>query len=73
MTPLYRLALRAFPARHRATYAGEMVEAFEGLLATRRREHGPQAVGDGPGVGDVGHRARNRLRVIPLAVEQAHG
>jgi hypothetical protein len=40
MTSLYRLALRAFPARHRAAYAADMVEAFEGLLATHRQEHG---------------------------------
>ena len=39
-TRVYALALRAFPAGHRATYAAEMVEAFETEVAARRREHG---------------------------------
>jgi putative ABC transport system permease protein len=33
---LYRLALRAFPARHRRLYAAEMVDAFERQLRTQR-------------------------------------
>lgn len=37
---LYRLAIRAFPARHRARYADEMVDAFERARDRQRREHG---------------------------------
>ena len=37
---IYRLALRAFPASHRATYADEMVETFAGALSARQREQG---------------------------------
>lgn len=36
MSRLYRLALRAFPARHRRQYAAEMVDAFERQLAVHR-------------------------------------
>ena len=36
MSRLYRLALRAFPASHRAAYAGEMTDAFERALIARR-------------------------------------
>jgi predicted permease len=36
----YALALRAFPPRHRAEYAREMIDAFEQELAARRRERG---------------------------------
>ena len=38
---LYRLTLRAFPRRHRNTYAAEMAEAFECQLAARRARSGP--------------------------------
>ena len=34
---LYRLALRAFPKRHRDLYTAEMIDAFEQQLANRRR------------------------------------
>jgi predicted permease len=34
-TRLYQLSLRAFPARHRRTYAAEMLDAFERELASR--------------------------------------
>ena len=40
---LYRLALRAFPARHRNLYQVEMIEAFQREIAARRRS-GPVAV-----------------------------
>jgi predicted permease len=33
---LYRVALRAFPRRHRDAYGAEMIDAFERELATRR-------------------------------------
>jgi hypothetical protein len=36
MARLYRLALRAFPTRHRDRYRAEMLDAFERQLAARR-------------------------------------
>ena len=36
MSRLYRLALGAFPASHRAAYAGEMIATFERALIARR-------------------------------------
>jgi putative ABC transport system permease protein len=39
-TPIYRVALRAFPAKHRRLYAAEMVEVFEHELAAARRSGG---------------------------------
>ncbi|HEY0873533.1 MAG TPA: hypothetical protein VGD94_08680, partial [Vicinamibacterales bacterium] len=36
MTRLYRLALRAFPRRHRDLYAVEMIDAFNREFAARR-------------------------------------
>ena len=40
---LYRLALRAFPARHRNLYQAEMIDAFEQELAARRATGGGAA------------------------------
>jgi hypothetical protein len=35
-TRLYTIALRAFPERHRAAYAAEMIDTFERELLARR-------------------------------------
>ena len=37
---IYSIALRAFPPRHRANYALEMVDTFDRALATRMRDGG---------------------------------
>jgi putative ABC transport system permease protein len=39
-TFLYRVALHAFPARHRAAYAADMIDTFERELQARRRHGG---------------------------------
>ena len=39
-TRVYALALRAFPTGHRATYAPEMIDAFEREVAARRQDRG---------------------------------
>jgi hypothetical protein len=40
---LYAVLLRTFPPGHRASYAVEMIDAFERERAARRRAHGPWA------------------------------
>jgi putative ABC transport system permease protein len=39
-TRIYKLTLRTFPARHRADYAAEMIDAFEHELRTQFRDQG---------------------------------
>lgn len=39
-TRIYRAALRTFPARHRADYEAEMIDAFQQELETQRRNRG---------------------------------
>jgi len=43
-TRLYLAALRAFPKRHRAAYAPEMIDAFEHELTSRRQRGGLSAM-----------------------------
>ena len=43
-TRLYVLALRAFPPRHRAAYAAEMIDAFEREMSVQRRRGPTRAV-----------------------------
>ncbi|MGE5838155.1 MAG: hypothetical protein ACM4AI_27020 [Acidobacteriota bacterium] len=37
---IYTLTLRAFPARHRADYAAEMIDAFDQEVRTQCRDRG---------------------------------
>ncbi|HTU99177.1 MAG TPA: ABC transporter permease [Luteitalea sp.] len=69
MTRLYRLALHAFPYRHRERYGVEMVDAFGRELATRagwaRLSFGSAACLNAVGAGLVERRRQRRVRLGP--------
>lgn len=67
MTRLYRLALRAFPRRHRDRYGAEMIDAFDRQLAARagraRLSFGCAACLNAIGTGLV--ERQRQLRKVP--------
>lgn len=69
MTRLYRLALRAFPCRHRDRYGLEMLDAFErqlGALSGRARlSFGCAACLDAIGTGLLERHRQRRIRLGP--------
>src|SRR5688572_25007207 len=69
VTRLYRLALRAFPSRHRDRYAAEMIDAFERELAVRdghaRLSFTLAACLNALGTGVVERRRQRRIRRGP--------
>jgi putative ABC transport system permease protein len=69
MTRLYRLALRAFPRRHRDRYGVEMIDAFDRELTVRkgraRLSFGFAACLNAIGTGLVERRRQRRIRNGP--------
>ena len=69
MTRLYRLALRAFPRRHRDLYGVEMIDAFDRELTARagraRLSFGFAACLNAIGTGLVERQRQRRIRMGP--------
>ena len=70
MTRLYRLALRAFPRRHRDLYGVEMIDAFHRELTARagraRLAFGVAACLNAVGTGLVERQRQLRIRQGPV-------